>query len=236
MRYIKGIGIIALSALSGFLVLAFSWLPNGGVYRWVSGKFWGPGLMWLAGAKLRVEGLENLDPDVPCVFYANHQSLYDIPAITTAVPIPMYFIAKRELLKIPLFGWGMWAIGMVFVDRSNPEKAKESMQKAAKAVKKGKHIITFPEGTRSIDGNLQSFKKGTFHLAKSGPIGLVPIAVIGTHHVLPPGGKLNPANVTVRIGTPITEREVANQNLTELTKLARDRMQALIDGSAIHEA
>jgi 1-acyl-sn-glycerol-3-phosphate acyltransferase len=228
MRYIKSIGIIALSAVSGFLVLAFSWLPNGGVYRWVSHKFWGPGLLWMAGVKLKVEGLENLNSSGASVFYANHQSHFDIPAITTAVPIPMYFIAKRELLKIPFFGWGMWAIGMVFVDRSNPDKAKESMQKAARAVKKGKHIITFPEGTRSKDGKLQAFKKGTFHLAKSGPIGLIPIAVKGTHDVLPPGGKLRSAMVTVRIGTPITEAEVAELSLPELTKMARERLDSML--------
>jgi 1-acyl-sn-glycerol-3-phosphate acyltransferase len=140
----------------------------------------------------------------------------------------MYFIAKRELLKIPFFGWGMWAIGMVFVDRSNPERARESMEKAARAVQKGKHIITFPEGTRSKDGYLQTFKKGTFPLAKSGPIALVPIAVIGTHDVLPPGGKLKSAPITVRIGKPISEREVAELNLQDLTKVAREKLANLL--------
>ncbi len=229
IRLIKSVGILSLSLLSGFLVLAFSWLPKGGVYKFVSGKFWGPGLLWMAGAKLRVEGLENLEGNTPCVFYSNHASHFDIPAICSAVPIPLYFIAKRELLKIPFFGWGMYAIGMVFVDRSNPEKARLSMQQAARSIKKGKSLITFPEGTRSKSGALQGFKKGTFHLAKSGPIILIPIAVTGTHDILPPGGKLNAAHVLVRIGKPILSAEVAQYNVNELSKVAHDRLQLLLE-------
>ncbi len=227
---IRAFVILFLSAISGLLVLAFSWLPKGGVYRFVSGKMWGPGLLWIVRANLRVEGLHHIEPPTPCIFYANHSSLYDIPAICSAVPLPLYFISKREILKIPLFGWGMYAIGMIFVDRSNPERARISMEKAARAVERGKSIITFPEGTRSKSGQLQPFKKGTFHLAKIGSISLVPIAVSGTHQILPPGGKLqNGHEVLVRIGKPITSEDVKSLNVNELTKLAQQRMCETLD-------
>jgi 1-acyl-sn-glycerol-3-phosphate acyltransferase len=205
-------------------VLIFSWLPKGGVYNFVSRKMWGPGLLWIAGAKLKVYGREKITPDTRCIFYANHSSHFDIPAICTALPVPVYYIAKRELLKIPVFGWGMYAIGMVFVDRSNPERARLSMQKAAKQIEKGKHIITFPEGTRTKSGELQLFKKGTFHLAKSGPVELVPIAVNGTAQVLPPDGKMNRGKIHVLVGEPITIREIDDRTISELTQLAQLRL------------
>lgn len=228
-RLIRSFGITLLSGLSGFLVLIFSWLPNGGVYRFISRRFWGPGLLWMAGAELKVDGLENIEGVDRCIFFANHQSLFDIPAICTAVPIPLYFIAKRELLKIPLFGWGMYAIGMIFIDRRNPEKAKASLARAARTVKKGKCLITFPEGTRSKDGNLQVFKKGTFHLAKSGPITLVPIAVKGTNTVLSPGGKLAAGKIHVRVGAPIHSSEVNVLSVPELQRMAYNRINGMLN-------
>ncbi len=224
MRFMRSIAILLLCFISAFFVLLFSWLPNGGVYNFVSRKMWGPGLLWLAGAKMKVYGSEKINSDTRCIFYANHSSHFDIPAICTALPVPVYYIAKRELLKIPVFGWGMYAIGMVFVDRSNPERAKHSMQKASKQIAKGKHIITFPEGTRSKDGELQLFKKGTFHIAKSGPVALIPIAVTGTAQVLPPDGKMNSGEIRILVGEPIGISEIHERTISELTQLAQWRL------------
>ncbi len=225
MRTLRGLAILVLCFISAFLVLLFSWLPNGGVYNFVSRKMWGPGLLKLAGAKLQSYRTETVNSSTRCIFYANHSSHYDIPSICASLPVPVYYIAKRELLKIPVFGWGMYAIGMVFVDRSNPERARLSMQKAAKAIEKGKHIITFPEGTRSKNGELQSFKKGTFHLAKSGPISLIPVAVRGTEKILPPGGKLSRGHVHVMVGEPITTTEIENLSVSQISQLAHMRLQ-----------
>ncbi len=229
-RLFRAIGIIILCFLSAFFILLFSWLPRGGVYSFVSRKIWGPGLLWCAGAKLRIEGLENLKGNEHGVYYSNHQSNFDIPSLTAALPTPLYFIAKKEIKKIPIFGWGMWAIGMVFVDRKNREKARKSMEQGAKAVKRGKAISTFPEGTRSKTGELQVFKKGTFHLAKSGPIRLIPVAIIGTRDIQRPGGKLQIGKqVIVRVGKPISEKDVDAMSLNELTKYSRDRIIELLN-------
>lgn len=185
-------------------------------------------MLWFAGARLKVEGLENLPADGHGIYYSNHQSNFDIPALTSALPVPLYFIAKKEIKKIPVFGWGMWAIGMVFVDRKNSERARRSMEKAAHTVKRGKSISTFPEGTRSKTGEIQAFKKGTFHLAKAGPIKLIPVAIIGTHAIQPPRGKLQPGKeIIVRVGKPICESEVNAMELNELTKFAHRRILEL---------
>lgn len=229
-RLVRATGIIVLCFLSAFFILLFSWLPRGGVYSFVSRKIWGPGLLWCAGAKLKVEGAENIVGKSHGIYFSNHQSNFDIPSITAALRTPLYFIAKKEIKKIPIFGWGMWAIGMVFVDRKNSEKARKSMEQGAKVVKGGKSLSTFPEGTRSKTGEIQAFKKGTFHLAKSGPIRLIPVAIIGTKNIQPPGGKLQIGKqVIVRIGKPISEAEVDAMTLNELAKYARERIIELMD-------
>ena len=224
-RYIRSTAIVLICIISAALVLAFSWLPKGGVYYFISHRFWGPGLLWCAGIKLEVRGLEKLNRVSNAVFISNHQSHFDIPCITTAIAIPVYFIAKKELQRIPIFGWGMWSIGMVFVDRNNREKALQSMKKAAKQIARGKFILTFPEGTRSKTGDIQNFKKGSFHLAKNGPLKLIPITHYGTRNILPSGGKFNPGGkVVIEIGDPISEDEVERFSISELSKLAKSRM------------
>lgn len=228
-RFIRGMAILILCMVSAFLVLIFSWLPKGGVYPFVTQKMWGPGLLWLAGAKLKVEGLENIADNPRGIYFSNHQSNFDIPAFTSSIPEPVYFIAKKELKKIPIFGWGLWAIGTVFVDRKNREQARKSMEKGAIAVKKGRSLSTFPEGTRSATGEVQAFKKGTFHLAKAGPIRLIPVAIMGTYNIQPKGGKLQIGqDVIVRIGKPISEEVVGLMPMNELTTFARQRIIELM--------
>ncbi len=229
MRLLRSAGVIVLCFLSAAMVLLFSWLPRGGVYPWVSRNFWGPGLLWLAGAKLHVHGSSDLPKGAPCIYYANHQSLYDIPALCPALPQALYFVAKKEILKVPVFGWGMWAIGMVFVDRSNPDRARISMQKAVKAIQKGKHILAFPEGTRSRSGELQGFKKGIIHVAKNGQIPMVPIAIVGSKEVLGHDGKLRKGVIHVRIGTSISAEQIGSMNIRELNDMAHRKLAELIE-------
>ena len=186
--------------------------------------------MWCAGIKLDVRGLSNLKDISNAVFISNHQSHFDIPCLTTALPVPVYFIAKKELQRIPIFGWGMWSIGMVFVDRNNREKALQSMQEAAKQIGKGKFILTFPEGTRSKSGEIQNLKKGSFHLAKNGPLKLIPITHYGTRKIMPSGGKFNPGGtVFIEIGEPISESEVNRLTILELTATTKRKMEESFD-------
>ncbi len=183
-------------------------------------------LLWLAGAKYEVRGIENL-PKSQAVYISNHQSHFDIPAIMASIPTPFYFVAKKELKHIPIFGWGMWSIGMIFVDRSNREKARASMKKAGKEARKGKAILSFPEGTRSKNGQLQAFKKGAFFLAKAGELCVIPISVSGTNKVLPPGGKLKGGDVIVEIGTPISAETVMSEQPQDLARLSKEIIEKM---------
>ncbi len=166
---------------------------------------WSPGIVWGAGIRnFKVRGLENIDKDKSHIFVSNHQSLLDIPSIIHTVPVNFYFIVKKEIKKTPLLGWYVSATGMIFIDRKNKKKAIESLHRAGKLITNGKSVLAFPEGTRSEDGKLIAFKKGLFMLAIQHGIEVVPIAVDGTHRVLPSNSwKFTPQQVKVSVGKPI---------------------------------
>jgi 1-acyl-sn-glycerol-3-phosphate acyltransferase len=178
---------------------------------------WSPGILWGAGVRnIKMGGLENIDKDKSYIFVSNHQSHLDIPSIIRSVPVNLYFIAKKELKWVPFLGQYVWATGMIFIDRSNRKKAIQSLDQAGKLIKKGKSVLAFPEGTRSLDGALQRFKKGPFMLSIQHDIEIIPIAVEDTYKVLPSKGwRFTPHNVKVTLGKPIKPTK-DKQNVTEL--------------------
>jgi len=162
-----------------------------------------PGILWVCGVSLEVSGKENLNKNESYVFVANHLSYLDIPALFRAIPHGLHFVAKKELKLVPFIGWYMFATGMIFVDRSNRQKAIASLDKAGKLIKKGKDVLMFPEGTRSRTGEVGGFKKGPFMLASKADIAVVPVAVFGTEKVLSPKTfVIRPHKVKIKIGQP----------------------------------
>ncbi len=162
---------------------------------------WAPGILWICGVKLKVTGLENLDTSQPYVFVANHQSYLDIPFLFNAIPINLYFIAKKEIKWIPFIGWYMMATGMIFIDRSNRIKSIASLNKSAKLVHDGKSVLLFPEGTRSRDGYLADFKKGPFKLAEKAQVPVVPVGIMEDGHSFELN-KMKSTKVVVNVGSP----------------------------------
>ena len=136
----------------------------------------GESMVWMArqwirwifggcGIRVETEGLENIDPKQPYVIMTNHQSVIDIGAIVQTLPISFRFVAKKELIWIPFFGWALPLAGHVIIDRRDRSKAVHSLERAAQRIAQGVNVIIFPEGTRSATGDLQPFKSGGFHLA-----------------------------------------------------------------------
>ena len=121
-------------------------------------KTWTGSILWAAGAKLEVEGLEKIDRSKSYIVIGNHQSHFDVFAIFFKLPITSRFMAKKELYKIPIFGWALSATGTVKIDRSNREKSIASMNDALTRIRKGVTVVVFPEGTRSVDGKIKAFK------------------------------------------------------------------------------
>src|SRR5438067_11504754 len=129
-------------------------------------RLWTWVILRVGGISLNVEGLENIDPGEQYVFMVNHQSNIDIPVLVQSLAqFQLRWIAKKELLWVPFFGWAMWATKHITVDRSDPQSAVKSLQRAREKIAAGISVVVFPEGTRSTDGKLLRFKKGGFMLA-----------------------------------------------------------------------
>jgi len=148
---------------------------------------WGARMaLWLAGARLEIHGLDRIPRDRPVVFMANHQSNCDPPALLAVLP-PVLVMVKKEFFRVPLIGQAMVQCGFIRVDRSNREQAFEAVEKGVQALKAGRSFLVYPEGTRSPDGRLRSFKKGVFVMAIKAGAPIVPISVSGSSKIMPKG-------------------------------------------------
>lgn len=172
---------------------------------------WAPGVLWIYGIKLEVSGKEYLDNKSSYVFVSNHQSFLDIPILFFAIPVNLYFVAKKELKFIPFLGWYMIATGMIFIDRTNRLKSLESLNKAARLISNGKSVLMFPEGTRNSNSSLQHFKKGPFVLARAADVAVVPVGIQANHDLKK--AWLKRSVVRIGIGRPFQSNQVA---LTDL--------------------
>jgi len=183
--------------------------------------------LWLAGARLAVQGLDRIPGGRAVVFMANHQSNCD-PAALIAVLPPVLVMGKKEFFRVPIIGRGMRARGFVLVDRRNREQAREAVEKGAQALKAGKSFLVYPEGTRSPDGRLQDFKKGVFVMAIKAGAPIVPISVSGGNKIMAKGKfVIRPGAVRITLHNP-----VATEGLTiEDRQVIIDRVrQAILAG------
>jgi 1-acyl-sn-glycerol-3-phosphate acyltransferase len=201
---LSSIAFIVLTLIGSLLAMPSGLIDRTGDLVLKLARWWSHGVLASAGVRLKVHTRASLDPRRPYVFMANHLSMVDIWAVLVAVPVPLRFIAKKQLGAIPLFGWAMHAGRFIFIDRQNPASARRSIDQAALRVRSGQSVVVFPEGTRSRDGRLGAFKKGGFHLAISSGADIVPVAIRGSREVMPRGSALiRPGDVSIEIGEPI---------------------------------
>jgi 1-acyl-sn-glycerol-3-phosphate acyltransferase len=170
------VAFVVLTILGSLGALVLGLLDRTGDLVLALARVWARGILSSAGVQVRVRSHATLDPKRPYVVMPNHLSTVDIWAIFVAVPVPLRFIAKKQLGRIPLFGWAMRAGRFIFIDRQNASAARRTIDAAAERVRNGCSVVIFPEGTRSLDGHLGAFKKGGFHLAINAGAAVVPIA------------------------------------------------------------
>lgn len=183
--------------------------------------------LWLraAGARVHVEGLENLDRNQAYVFIANHQSNLDPPLLFAYLGHNTGAIAKKELTKYPIMKQGFPLAHVVPIDRSNRESAIESTRRGAAELRKGHSLMAFPEGTRTVDGRVKDFKKGVFYMAIEAGVPVVPVVVNDTRLVMPKGKSfVTPGDIYLKILPPIPTAGYNDQNIEELVQIARDRI------------
>ncbi|HZX80798.1 MAG TPA: lysophospholipid acyltransferase family protein [Lysobacter sp.] len=189
---------------------------------------WAPGLLGGAGARVDIEGVENVDWSRPCVLVATHESIIDICALFRAVPVPLRFMLKQEMTRVPFVGWYAKAMGMCFIERDGSRASMVRSLRAAGAIVKAGHVLCiFPEGTRSRGGVVGEFKPGAFQVAMGGGVPVVPVAMTGAGAVLPAYSfRVRPGTIRVRIGQPI---HAAGSGAEARETLARDARQAVLD-------
>jgi 1-acyl-sn-glycerol-3-phosphate acyltransferase len=193
------------------------------------GRAWSGWVTSFAGVKLVVENRATLVPDQPYVFMANHASSLDIWTVFLVVPRRIRMLAKKQLARIPLFGWGMWAGRFIFIDRQNAVAARRSIDEAGRRIHDGESVLIFPEGTRTRDGTLGPFKKGGFHLAVKAGVPIVPVALRGTGRLMPPGSfLLRAGTVTAILGQPIPTQGLSDEERATLSARVRSAVEAML--------
>jgi 1-acyl-sn-glycerol-3-phosphate acyltransferase len=185
-------------------------------------RIWARGILFVSRIKVTVNGLANIDPTQSYVYMSNHQSNFDIPVLLAYLPVQFRWLAKAELFKIPIFGRAMRGAGYVKIDRFNQEAAFESLNEAARKMKNGVSIMIFPEGTRSRDGNIRSFKKGGFVMALDAAVPIVPVVLKGTWTIMDKSSlRINTGEVSLNIETPIATTDYTRENKDDLIKSVR---------------
>jgi 1-acyl-sn-glycerol-3-phosphate acyltransferase len=224
MFYLAQVGVLLLVtvALAIVTILCAPFDRHGKrVYR--INQLWTWLILRLGRISLSVSGLENVEPGQRYIFIVNHQSNIDIPVLIQGlVRFQLRWIAKRELLWVPFFGWAMWATKHITVDRADPLAAAKSLKRAQQRLAAGISIVVFPEGTRSRDGGLLRFKKGGFLLAVKTGSKIVPVTIHGSARVLPPGEwRVRPGIIEVFIDKPVAVDEFRPGNLRPLAEQVR---------------
>jgi 1-acyl-sn-glycerol-3-phosphate acyltransferase len=170
----------------------------------------------IAKIRVRVEGLENIPPSV-CIFAANHISNIDPIAFVPAIPRRVSVLLKSELFRIPILSTAMRLAKFVPVDRADKEAAVASVNVALGVLKEGLSLAVYPEGTRSPDGRLKPFKKGTFALAIEAGVPIVPVSISGAQHLMRKGEwTMRPGEIVVRFGPPVDASQYTMERRMEL--------------------
>ena len=188
-------------------------------------KYFSGGVLWISGIKLEVSGLENFAKDKTYVFVSNHSSQYDIVVLQKIIPNRMAMIFKKELAKIPFFGWQLAMGPYVMIDRENYEKAMKSIEEAKEKMKKQNiSIVVFAEGTRSKTGEIQQFKRGAFRLATQVGYPIIPTTIVGSNKIMPKGTyKLKRGTIKVHFDQPIPSEGISTrQEEIDLMNLVRE--------------
>ncbi len=189
---------------------------------------WSRILLRVNGIRVRVEGLDRLDPAQSYVFVVNHLSMLDIWVLLVAIPHSFRYLAKQELSRVPILGKAMDSAGNIFIDRKNLTSAFASYDQAATQVRQGMSAMIFVEGTRSLDGRLLPFKKGPFVLAIQAGVPVAPLFIEGTLERTPKGALyVLPGEVIVRVAPPIPTAGLTQDDRARLSDASRAAMLAL---------
>lgn len=214
----------ALLGVLGPPILIFSWLVRRHhlVYPWAlfGARIW----LRFSGVRVRVRGLELLDPRQTYVFVSNHRSYLDTAALFIFTGRRIGVLAKKELLKVPVLGVGMGFVNVMAIDRTNRESAIRTTEAAAKRIQSGVSFGVFVEGTRAQPGELLPFKKGAFYMARQAGVPVVPVAIKNSDVLMGKGtGEARSGTLEMVFMSPVdTSGVVSDEDMNRLISAVRN--------------
>lgn len=189
--------------LSLIALFSIPFQKSGRLYHWCA-RSWSKSILKIYGVHVTVKGLELSDRSRHYIYVTNHASMFDIPAVLAGIPDQIRIVLKKELTRVPIWGWALKYGHYISIDRSNPKDAMASLERAAETIRRGASVLLFAEGTRTRNGKLQPFKRGAFTLAAKSGVPIIPITINGTFKILPKGSwRIRPTDITVVLDKPI---------------------------------
>jgi 1-acyl-sn-glycerol-3-phosphate acyltransferase len=200
----KGLIVTLLTIIVSISAIIVTPLDRSGrAYHWHA-WVWSKIVLWLFGIKVSVVGMEHLGAGKHFIYVANHASMFDIPAVMGNIPDEIRIVMKKELTRIPIFGWALKVGHYITIDRDNPKDAMKSLDRAAEKIRNGASVLLFAEGTRTTDGKLQPFKRGAFALAVKSGVPIIPVTINGTYRIMKKGSwQVHPSHITIVLEKPI---------------------------------
>ncbi len=214
--------VLATAVIAVISVLILPWNRHGTLYHRV-GRFWSRTLLRICGVTVRLRGEEHISGSQTRIYAANHASMFDIPVVIAGLPDDIRVVYKKELERIPIFGWGLKWGSYIGINRGRGAEARRSLDEAVRKIRNGASVLLFVEGTRTSDGALQPFKRGAFHLAAQAGVPVIPLTINGTFSIVPKHSlRIRPGVVELVLSPPIPVREEATKE-TELQLMRQVR-------------
>jgi 1-acyl-sn-glycerol-3-phosphate acyltransferase len=221
---------IVLMFVFGFLVVIPILIsPQGDQVSFVFIRLWAGIWSFLSGIRYEIHGLSHIDLGKTYIYIFNHRSFIDAPVIPMSIPQELRALGKKELSKIPFFGWVVGKLA-IWVDRSSVQSRRASVSKLVKILAKGKSVVVAPEGTRNdSDAILLPFQKGAFRLSIETGIPILPMAIIGADKVMKRGSiLLTPGKIRIYFSEPIHPNDRVEKDINEFAEKCRNRLEAMI--------
>ncbi|MGD9903208.1 MAG: lysophospholipid acyltransferase family protein [Vicinamibacterales bacterium] len=219
--------IAVYTIVLGTLSIGSSVFGGHGHFAHSCARAWSWLILVTTGVRVEVRGLEHLTPGATYVFVANHQSIYDIPVLFASLPYQLRIIAKASLGRFPFLGWHLRRTGHMLVDRQRPDRAG-IFAWARSLPDRRLSLIVFPEGTRSRDGHVGTFKAGSLFPAVQAGLPIVPLSVVGSRHVMRKGElTTRPGDVLLVVHPPVATTATAEPTAEDMRALAA-RIRAVV--------
>lgn len=221
--------LIILTILTAVFTIILSPVFPNAQFSYFPARWWGRFFCYLLFIKVKITGLEKLDPKKSYVIAANHQSIYDIFVVYGWLPMIFKWVMKAELRKIPLVGKACESAGHIFIDRKNPVAAKKSLDKAEAQLRNGVSVVVFPEGTRTYTGQMGKFKKGAFRMATDLHLPIVPVTLRGCFERLPRNGfVVTSGTIEMIVHEPVEVEGYEHEKQPELMQKLHDIIESAL--------